>query len=197
MIIKASPIANLTDARYFAAREVQYLCYQLEEDAPSYLDPMFMKAIREWVEGPQTVGVFFHTPARTVQEAAAFYALDALEIGAARYGEHLHNLSEWPIILRMDIPAANWPDFMEKNREQVRFFQIEIHADNRNDLLPVLPDLCRHFPVLLDIQLPASDLLTLVRALSPTGICLSGSEEEAVGVKTFDELEAVFDALEG
>ena len=47
MLLKATAVMNLTDARYFAAKEVDYLGFNLEEGTEGYLDPMYMKAIRE------------------------------------------------------------------------------------------------------------------------------------------------------
>ena len=80
MLIKASAITNLTDARYFAAQEVHFLGFNLEEGTPGYLDPMYMKAIREWVQGPKITGEFDRTTAAVVREAAAFYGLDTVQV---------------------------------------------------------------------------------------------------------------------
>jgi hypothetical protein len=35
----------------------------------------------------------------------------------------------------------------------------------------------------------------LLQSLQPAGISLVGGEEERVGVKSFDEIEAIFDVL--
>ncbi|MBP6828235.1 MAG: N-(5'-phosphoribosyl)anthranilate isomerase, partial [Saprospiraceae bacterium] len=83
MLIKASRITNLTDARYFAAKEVDFLGFNLEEGTEDYLDPIYMKAIREWVEGPQIVGEFSAGSADVVREYASFFGLDAVQIQAS------------------------------------------------------------------------------------------------------------------
>jgi phosphoribosylanthranilate isomerase len=49
MLIKASRVTNLTDARYFAARGASYIGFNLEEGTEDYLDPIYMKAIKEWL----------------------------------------------------------------------------------------------------------------------------------------------------
>ncbi len=57
-LVKASNITNLTDARYFSALEVEWLGYHLEKGAETYIEPQNIIAIKEWVEGPKTVGEF-------------------------------------------------------------------------------------------------------------------------------------------
>ena len=91
MLIKASRITSLTDARYFAAKEVDYLGFNLEEGTENYLDPMHMKAIREWVEGPKILGEFATATPHFAAEAAAFFELDAVQLNL---GEHLSDLDK-------------------------------------------------------------------------------------------------------
>jgi phosphoribosylanthranilate isomerase len=109
-LIKASRVAHLTDARYFAAKEVDYLGFNLEAGTEGYLDPMYMKAIREWVEGPKIVGEFSHTPIRVVLEASAFYGLDVVQVSARNYGADLAELEGLEVILELEAGQAG-PQF--------------------------------------------------------------------------------------
>ena len=54
--IKANDITNLTDARYFAAKEATWLTFNFVEKTPTYIEPMTARAIFEWVEGVEIVG---------------------------------------------------------------------------------------------------------------------------------------------
>ena len=56
--VKASQITNLTDARYFAAKEVEWLSFDFTEGSSTYIDPMKARAMFDWVEGPCIVGEF-------------------------------------------------------------------------------------------------------------------------------------------
>ncbi|MEO0734260.1 MAG: hypothetical protein AAFZ52_15600 [Bacteroidota bacterium] len=51
--VLASGITHLTDARYFAAWEVDYLAFPLGGDDGITWD--YLNALREWVEGPAIV----------------------------------------------------------------------------------------------------------------------------------------------
>ncbi len=199
MLFKASSITNLTDARYFAAKEVDFLGFNLEDGTPGYLDPVYMKAIREWVQGPKIVGEFDRTPAATVLEAAAFYDLDAVQVTRTADLESLAGLE-----LILAVPAV--PDLSALERlfaAQAPFvscFLLDFTAapEATAALLEQnagWQNLFAKYPTLLDLDIPATDLPTLLDALQPLGLALRGGEEEQVGVKSFDTIEAVFDAL--
>jgi phosphoribosylanthranilate isomerase len=202
-IIHASRIAHLTDARYFAAKEADFLGFNLEEGAEGYLDPVFMKAIREWVEGPKIVGEFSRTPAATVREAAVFFGLDAVQAPLSAYADDLEILSGIPLLLSIEIDAAGWSaaagdllqkavgadclifDFSGSGYTQARFY-------TEKDLWQPL---FAQQPSLLRADLPAGDWPEVLREFNLAGISMVGGEEEQVGVKSFDEIEAIFEAL--
>ncbi|MEZ4942702.1 MAG: hypothetical protein R3D58_17640 [Saprospiraceae bacterium] len=199
MLIKASTITNLTDARYFAAKGVDFLGFNLEEGTEGYLDPIFMKAIREWVEGPKIVGEFGKTPAATVLEAARFFELDTVQVGLIDNLDLLKNLE---VIL--SVPATGNPSELEsvfqKNAPCVTWFLLDFSAQkNTAELLKAhktaWENLFMAYPTLLDVSLSADALATLLDQLQPTGLALRGGEEEQIGVKSFDEIDAIFDAL--
>ena len=132
MLIKASRLTNLTDARYFAAKDVQFLGFNLEAGTPGHLDPMYMRAIREWVQGPVILGEFMefsaeqriaHGPSRitrpeiSIQIAAdaktqgfnpadgAHWGLEGRGPGLARTGRDVAFAGLEPLSAR-DHPAA-------------------------------------------------------------------------------------------
>ena len=58
MNIWAAAITNLSDGRYFAAWNAQYMSFVLDAAHDDYLAPNMAEGIRGWLEGPQIVGVF-------------------------------------------------------------------------------------------------------------------------------------------
>lgn len=200
MQIKASTITNLTDARYFAAKEVHYLGFNLEEGTEGYLDPIYMKAIREWVEGPVIVGEFDRTPARTVLEAASFFELDAVQVTQTEGLELLDGLEIFLKIPAVADPVALEPLF-QKNASLVRYFLLDFsEIDQVASLIQQQAEawqqLFASYPTLLDLPVPAAQLPELLQLLQPAGLALRGGEEERVGVKSYEELDLIFDGLE-
>jgi phosphoribosylanthranilate isomerase len=199
MLIKASAITNLTDARYFAAQEVHFLGFNLEEGTPGYLDPMYMKAIREWVQGPKITGEFDRTPAAVVREAAAFYGLDSVQVTRT---DDLALLEGLDVILA--VPATAETDAIRAIFKQaaavVRYFLLDFTTlpnavslllDNADDW----KQLFTTYPTLLHLDAPALEISRILDALQPAGLALRGGEEELVGVKSFDEIDAIFEIL--
>ena len=198
MIVKASAITNLTDARYFAAKEAAFLGFNLEPGTVGYLDPMYMKAIREWVEGPEIVGEFSTAPVSVVREAADFFGLDAVQLDVS-YIDALDELSGRKVLLAIPAcrGAAEAEALMARTEGKVAFFLLDFSScgqlANDNAWAP----LCRRYPILLHLDGPAATLHQLLTTLEPAGLSLSGGEEERVGVKSFDEIEAIFDWIQG
>ncbi len=201
MLVKASSITNLTDARYFAAKEVAYMGFNLEENTAGYLDPMYMKAIREWVQGPRIVGEFDRTRAAVVREAAAFFGLDAVQVTQT---DGLSELDGLEVILYLH--GTTNPDslvpVLQRAASVVSYFLLDFSTPDLSAALmgtrtDAWKNLFAEYPVLLDVHLPAGELPELLQKLKPAGLALRGGAEERVGIKSFDEVDAIFDILEG
>lgn len=194
-MIYASRIANLTDARYFAAwPSVQYLGFNLEAGTDNYLDPVYMQAMREWVEGPAIVGEFSsgQTPAAVIREAATFYQLDAVLVPDTT---DLTALSGIPLIVETSIVQPDLSDFLRKNRLKASFFILNIPAE-WSDYTEQMQAICTEFPVLVKMNTDPAGYAAIQQAWRPEGFVLSGGAEEKVGVKSFDEIDAVLEMLD-
>lgn len=203
MLVKASRITNLTDARYFAAKEVQYLGFILEEGAPGFLDPMYMKAIREWVAGPKITGEFVSAATDYVAEAAAFFQLDAVQIPAALHLQQLNKLANVAMILEIDggLPFSEISAIFQEAAPHADCFLLNFNGvEAWGDLLYadriLWNELLRNKQVLLEADFKPEQLEKLFSDFSFSGISVAGGAEEKVGVKSFDQLEEIFDALE-
>jgi phosphoribosylanthranilate isomerase len=203
--IKVNSIQNLTDARYFAAKEVDYLGFNLEEGTPGYLEPIYMKAIKEWVEGPKIVGEFKISSPETVREAAEFYGLNAVQVPFSWTFEQIETLGDLEIlfeiepseILRLDLSNINsFYKYRAENHIIVNFSK-ENQPWNSLKKQGELLKLVKKIPnLLLDLDFSAQDLAEIIEIVQPLGFCLTGGDEERVGVKSFDDIDAIFDILE-
>lgn len=197
LFVKASGITNLTDARYFAAKEVAYLGFCLEEGHPQYLDPSKMLALREWVQGPQIVGEFWQTPAATVREAANFYQLDAVQVPLAL--PNLAFLAPLPVLLHTSAAqlAISAAETAFSIIPTIKGLVIDVPETISSAALATLREVAKVYPVFLHTAAPLESLRSWVGSLRPVGLSIAGGTEERVGVKSFDDIEAIFDWLEG
>jgi len=146
----AAAVANLTDARYFAALGVDYMGFALEPGAEGHISPMELAAFREWIEGPALVGEFGGMDTASIVKLTKELNLDV----------------SWET-LQADPVWIDW-----------------------------LTEVCADFPVLLDIPAPADMLDDILTTLEPVGVQVHGGEEEAVGLKSYDELDEWMEVLQ-
>ena len=190
----ATRITTLTDARYFAAREVGFLAFRIEEGMDGFIDPMLVKAIKEWVEGPAILGEFERFSAEAVRETVAFLGLNGAVVGAAFSTKSLFELGGLRVFREIsEKNPARLAAQMAVEKALVEAFLID--ADHFST--GFLSEMAAQFPVFLKTSASPEDILSLVEAIKPAGLIFTGSEEEKTGLRSFDEIEAVFEALEG
>ena len=207
--IKASQIANLTDARYFAAWNVDWLGFCLDESALNFLKPAEFVAIREWVEGPKIVGEFGLKGSEEILQLAELMKIDAVQVGPFIKGEELAPLKDLEvfkeIVVDVDATAMAIEEEMMDSAAYVKYFLLDFSKsgwdwkklqESTSWGKDALKKICAQFPILLDIPIPIAELEKVLEELKPKGLNLRGGEEEKVGVKSFDELDEVLEALE-
>lgn len=203
--IKASSITNLTDARYFAAREVEWLGFPVGNG----ISMLEAKAIAEWVDGVRIVCELEFPQAEELQSVEEQWHPDAIQVGmftplpvlaalpgtrfikevvvveSMSFGElaaHFHAYSPFCEIFLLNFSKSGltWDDLLA----------------GRPFAIGELKGLLERFDTLLELGLPADQADQLLEFLRPLGLSLTGGSEEKTGFKSFDELDEVLDALE-
>lgn len=208
--IKASSITNLTDARYFAAWDVEWMGFILDPGSDLYVPPQTVEAIRDWIDGPGIVGEFNLQSAEEIRTAVELLQLDAVQAGMFTSAETLIELEgALPVIKEVVIEGGSDEAAV---REQLDDFAhlaayFLLNFDKNGITWPqlksgvslsleALRSICRQHAVYLSIDLDADSLDELLREVQPHGLSLRGGVEEKVGYKSFDEMDDIFEALE-
>lgn len=204
--IKASQITNLTDARYFAAKEVNWLSFNFAEKTDNYIEPMKARAMFDWVEVPHIVGEFDGFDAEAVNFYADNWGLKAVQISSTTEVFHVksaHILKE--IAVESHTTADILRGLLSPLKNMVTAFQLnfDVHNLSFSDLknnkyaldVADLSSLCAAFNIILNIDFQLDELDDILN-INPFGLSLKGGEEERVGVKSYDELDEIFDKLE-
>lgn len=207
--IKASAIQNLTDARYFAAWEVEWLSFNLEEGTEAYIAPGTMKAIREWVDGVKIVGEFSTKEEAIIAEWAKLLELEWLQIPSGLSVSQLIALQEYKLIQELKIDAntkfENLLAQLETAEAKVACFQLNFEEagiawetlETQTHLQrEQLKTLCERFSIILSIAFQPEKLEELTTYLPEIALNLQGGEEEKVGFKSFDDMDAILEQLE-
>ncbi len=203
--VKASRITNLTDARYFAAWEVNYIGFDLEVGSEYYIAPELVKAMKEWLEGPQFVAELGSFPDFDVTKSLLeALGMDAIQLGTMASNETIETFAQLglPIIKEYTWnETSNWPDIrksFESVQNHVECFLIDF-SQNNVDVASMKMDLkalCHSFPILIDAPISGDAIDAFLDEVQPKGLSVKGGEEEKVGYKSFDEVDDIFEALE-
>ena len=206
--VLATSITTLTDARYFAARGVDGLIFQLEAGASDAITPVQLNAIAGWVDGVQLIGSLSMPTAADLRDAATRLRLDALLVGSFTPLGVLQAAADLTlyqeIILRPDSTLPATRALLEQRAPHVRGFVLDAVKGRLRwaqllDGTPFPPEelaeLCEEFPIYLHLPVSAADLDELAD-WNLRGLLVRGGDEEKVGFKSFDELDEWLDALE-
>lgn len=206
--VKASQVTNLTDGRYFAAWEVEWIGFNFELGAETAVDIQKMKEIRNWLEGPKFVGEFGLTTVEMIRETATFLELDVVQINHFTTVETAKALSDIPMIkeylILKDAQNTTLLTDLAAFQPYVESFLLdftksgisweEIKAGTYLDF-ETLKKACADFNVILSVDLTTDNLDEVQTTLNPYALNVTGGEEEKVGYKSFDDIDEIIEAL--
>jgi phosphoribosylanthranilate isomerase len=187
--IFAADIENLTDARYFAAFDVDFLSFKIEpEDEMSIQKAL---AMAEWIEGPQIV---VHSDLlekmKTINPKAILFEdrYPIIKKDSNLYSSFYLLKVRQPneLLLLPDLPDF---DFLVLDLQAIENSKLEI-------LIPELANVCKRYPVFVDVDLPLEQLIRFLQEVRPEGIFIRGGQEEKPGFKSYDELDDWFEGIQ-
>jgi len=208
--VKASSITNLTDARYFAAWEAEWLGFDFNAGSEEHLPVQNVIAIKEWVDGVKIVGEFGAThSAADIKAAIEFVGLDAVQLGMLTDVATAMELNGVAIIKEFviqddtteediaehlsEFAACTETFFLDFSKSNVTW---EVLQKGEEITLDFLRELCQEFQVIIGLDFSGEMMDECLESIFPLGIHVKGGAEEKVGFKSFDELDEVFEALE-
>ena len=190
--VKISKVNNLTDARYFAAMGVDYLGFCCNSGTEMYCTPSKIKEITEWVSGPQFVLEFDGWQ----------HESDIINMLSTGIGHAVNFGAFATYAATFEVPV--FKDFILENLDESDFVGVDFpvirseksyHQLSDNDESKI-KDLAAQKRIFLDIQFKAKDLWEVLQNLSVYGLILRGGDEEKIGVKSFEELDEIFEILQ-
>lgn len=208
--ILAGSITNLTDARYFAAMGVEWMGFNLNPGDDSFLPPLQVQAIKEWVEGPAILGEFNLQSVEEINKLTQDLELDGIQLGMFSTLDTLQALeTDLPVIKEIIVePNASRGSIdgvLQDFGPHVQFFLLDFSKNNwTSEALEegaeinwaYIQQLCERYSILLHLGFDAQTILSIMEDLDQSGLKVVGGTEEKVGYKSFDELDELLEALE-
>jgi len=174
--VKVGSITNLSDARYCAGMTVDLLGFRAVEGQENYIKSSLFQEIRGWISGPLVVAeVYGLTHSDQLAPILENYKPDYLEMGVKEL--RLFNNLPLPLILAIGEGEAN------------KTFSVEPAY-----LLSASP-LKTSTPLLVNVQ-SKDELDSLLADPNVKGIVLKGGNEVRPGLKEFELMNDVLEALE-
>ena len=185
-------INNLSDARYCAGMGADKLTFVLDPALPGYLDPKTVKELAGWIAGVELIGEFDQLSAPEINALAAECALDAVLLRRPRSTEELEEIAP-PIYLELNAEAIAagpvLPNFLLG-------VLVELPAGTTAKIQDALRALWTQGPLWLGPGLHPTLAHSYATSFPITGLALPSGDEVKPGLRDFDQLEAVFEALE-
>lgn len=182
--IFASDVNNLSDARYFAAWDVEHIGFKLGGS----LSAESIKEMIDWVEGPTYVGEI------DLIDSTPSIIDDIATIG-------FDQVSTSPFFTGFIPPAVHQiPTFIFNGESEIvsdGILKIETpYQELSEDQKQQLINLCSTNELWLEISFRPEEVKLLLEELKPYGLVIKGGDEEAPGIRSFDDLDLIFEELE-
>lgn len=208
--VKASSITNLTDARYFASKGVNWLGFNLDSGNENYIQPALMNEIGEWIEGVEPLVEYGKANPETINKSIATLLPQHIQIGASMKMEDIFDLHpsiliHKEIIIKKEMDKEALEEALETYNDVVATFSLNFNQNgilwehlvkNEPFSIAFLEKISKTYPIILEMNFAPDMLQECLDTLPLYGITLSGGMEERVGFKSYEELDELFDILQ-
>lgn len=202
--VKICGITNLGDARFAAGAMADYLGFIFYEKSPRFINPAEAGAIINWIEGPEKVGVFVNQPLDDVNRIAKESGLDLVQLHGDETLEYCQ-LIEKPIIKAIHItPDYDLEELKAKvllYSEVATFLLFDSKIDNqwggtgKSFDWDILKEITGEVPFFLSGGLNPDNVKEAIEKVHPFAVDISSGVEEEPGIKDFEKIEAVMEAV--
>ena len=202
--IKICGITRLEDARYCAAAGVDYLGFILAAGSPRAVDPHLAREIVNWVYGPLTVGVFRDQDVEFINRVARDVGFDLVQLHGSETPEQCRAV-EPPVIKAIAINPSTSAADLEREVQRYRssakhlLFDTSIGGTTGGTGKPF------DWQVAAAQVDPATSFVAggigpenvreVIAQLEPFAVDVSSGVEESPGVKSFERINALLDAV--
>ncbi|MBH8569404.1 hypothetical protein KB206_10955 [Microvirga sp. STS02] len=185
-------INNLSDARYCAGMGADKLTFVLDPALPGHLDTKSVKELAGWIAGVELIGEFDQLSTHEINAISAECGLDAVLLRTPRTDEELAEIAP-PVYLEL---AADSAGLARPLPTSPIGFVLELAGSVAPETLAALQQVSAKNPLWLGPGLHPDHARTLATSLPLAGLVFPSGDEVKPGLRDFDQLEAVFEALE-
>jgi len=164
--VYATRVTSLSDARYFAGMGVRFIGICADPQSQDYFSPERFREIAGWVSGPEFVLEAERLPDSSLSEIAGAYGVSLLRISPEQISHGLRQGLRYGVY--GDADSASGAEFIVTSTMSGGHHDVLTFVDGVN-MVPGLEELLRQHP--------------------GAGLVVSGTPEQAAGLKDYDSRE--------
>jgi phosphoribosylanthranilate isomerase len=168
------------------------LTFVLDPALPDYLDVKSVKELAGWVAGVQLIGEFDQLSAPQINAMAADCGLDAVLLHSFRTDEELAEIAP-PVYLEVPLESLS---SAATTSAPVAGVVVPLTGPVTTETMRNLQEIGEQVALWLGPGLEPTAAQELARSLPLAGLFFPSGNEVKPGLRDFDQLEAVFEALE-
>jgi len=202
--IKICGLTRLEDARFCAAAGADYLGFVLARHSPRFVDPVAAKEIVGWVYGPLSVGVFVDEEPETVNRVVREVGFDLVQLHGSETVDICRAI-EAPVIKALHVgPETRGEDLgaaIEKYQGTVQHILFDTSVGGESGGTGKTFD-WEIVAGLIDPQtafvaggIGPENACDVIARLTPFALDVSSGVEAAPGIKSFEKVTALLDAV--
>lgn len=195
--IKLGNITNLSDARFAAAAGIEYMGFCFDTNNINYIAPVKAKQIIDWTSGCFVVAEFGNQTINEIAAITEMLNIDIVEINNNLLQTDLSEIDK-PIIKKLDISLYN----IESLTNEMAAFSAKVDAfhlfsSNENISISIeqLKEICANNKIIWGLNTSSKTIKNIIETYHPYAINIVGGNEEKTGVKDFEELNNILEAL--
>ncbi|MGM0506649.1 MAG: phosphoribosylanthranilate isomerase [Bacteroidota bacterium] len=202
--VKVCGITSLEDARFLSGAMADYLGFIFHKPSPRAIDPARAGAIINWIEGPETVGVFVNHPLDELNEIVRQCGLDMVQLHGTESPDYCH-LIDKPVIKVIHVEEGDTPETLVDRAEAYLSAADYLMFDHRigdqwggtgeSFDWSLLSSISREKPIFLSGGLGPDNITDAIRTVQPFAVDVNSGLELEPGVKDYDKVEAFFDRI--
>ena len=194
--VKVGNITNLSDARYCAGMGAAWLGFPMKDAEGLLFSPEKFTDITGWVSGPEFVLEAEETNLKELYKIIDNYPAHYLQLDASQIEDfdptHIERL-----IVSIDIHEwQKWKNIISESKALITHLLITNSSEgNPKDLHSLIGEMAEYGTLILGFGI-IKETLTEILELPIVGIALNGSHEERPGMKDYDQLADILEALD-
>lgn len=196
--VKINRITNLTDARYCAGMYANVIGFNLEGDSPNFVSPSQFGEITGWISGVEFAAEFKNATSGEI--LAALQQYQGITWVESERLESLLKLNVEGLNLIYKLQLENLGD-LDELAEKAKNHPFTFHLTSKEDTLTsdhfdLIHSLSSLGKVILGFGISTENVTQLTDNTSISGLALDSGDEIKPGLRDFDLLADILEALE-